>query len=100
MAIGFDWMQVRFANPQLKSMAYGKGSIDHVPDAVAREIQMIVFWLDQTIEEMDLAAFPRLRDEGGNEAFRLAEGYCLNFDIKEDQITFTDLLCKGGTYER
>jgi hypothetical protein len=87
-------MEVRFAQPFLESVACGRGSSANLPDEVTREIQMIVFWLEQSTDPGDIAAFVGAKEEGGKEVLQLSGGYRLHYDLEEDLITFTDLLCK------
>jgi hypothetical protein len=86
-------METRFTRPLIESIALGRCSPEDLPREVIREVQMIVFWVKRAVGEVDASAFSIVR-EGGSQAFQLSDGYRLHFEIEEDLITFTDLLCK------
>jgi len=87
-------MDVRFAQPQLEAIALRLGPSDRLPAEVIRALQMVVFWLGQAVEDMDISAFSASTDEGGITSFDICGNYCLEYDFTDGVITFLDLWCK------
>jgi hypothetical protein len=93
-APGTNRFDVRIPDPHLADLAHGRATTAGLPAEVVKEVQMLVFWLENAVGEHDLTAFPGFTKEGGMQSIDICGSHCLALAVQGGVITLQALRCK------